>query len=143
MQSTTHYFNFCYILLLMSSSFSSSNQVGCYCGLPARIRTSYTHENPKRRFQVCLKSNSGPRCSLWEWIDPKPIKLKLNIQKELEDVKAELQNYKSKVDLRKEMDMISRKLYNVIILLVGFSTSIRIAIEFLKRIPRLGGLLEG
>ncbi|KAL6558439.1 hypothetical protein OROMI_018789 [Orobanche minor] len=55
----------------------------CYCGLPARIRTSNTLDNPGRRFRVCHKSNSlyssGPKCSFWEWIDPEPVVMKINI----------------------------------------------------------------
>ena len=64
---------------------------------------------------------SGPKCSFWEWIDPEPVVMKIKIQKELDDVKIELQNCMATVeDLRKEVHMISRKLYNVIIVLVIF-----------------------
>ena len=70
---------------------------------------------------MCPRSNPAHRCSLWEWVDPEPVNLKVKIQKEVEDVKTELQNYKKIVeDLRKEMDIISMKLYNVILALVIF-----------------------
>ncbi|KAL6529054.1 hypothetical protein OROHE_014798 [Orobanche hederae] len=49
-------------LIMMSSSnsyISNQNRTDlCYCGLPARIRTSNTLDNPGRRFRVCHKSNS-------------------------------------------------------------------------------------
>lgn len=68
-----------------------------------------------------LFKSSGPKCSFWEWIDPEPVVMKIKIQKEVDDVKTELQNCMSTVeDLRKEVDVIRGKLYNVIIVLVIF-----------------------
>ncbi|KAK1388780.1 hypothetical protein POM88_016958 [Heracleum sosnowskyi] len=121
---------------MMSSSNSySSNQNRsdlCYCGLPARIRTSNTLDNPGRRFR-----SSGPKCSFWEWIDPEPVVMKIKIQKEVDDVKAELQNYMLTVeDLRKEdMDLLncsSFKLHYQVLRSSGVPT---VLTDYLRTVP--------
>jgi hypothetical protein len=67
---------------------------------------------------LCCKNNAGPKCSLWEWIDLEPTFNVLKLQKELEDVKLEMQKTISNIEcLRKDMDA---KLYRVVILLIIF-----------------------
>ncbi|GER39586.1 GRF zinc finger containing protein [Striga asiatica] len=44
--------------------------VDCYCGRRAVIRTSWTTENPGRRFQACLKNEEEGGCVFFDWNDP-------------------------------------------------------------------------
>nr|KAJ0185893.1 hypothetical protein LSAT_V11C900504830 [Lactuca sativa] len=60
-----------------SSSISSKRNVEfqpenpCYCGLPSRVRTSRTKDNPGKKFRLCPNSmNEGPICKFWEWLEP-------------------------------------------------------------------------
>ncbi|KAK6158799.1 hypothetical protein DH2020_006113 [Rehmannia glutinosa] len=43
--------------------------VDCYCGRRAVLRTSWTDDNPGRRFHACLQY-SGGGCSFFDWEDP-------------------------------------------------------------------------
>ncbi|KAK6121476.1 hypothetical protein DH2020_044784 [Rehmannia glutinosa] len=43
--------------------------VDCYCGRRAVLRTSWTDDNPGRRFHSCLQY-SGGGCSFFDWEDP-------------------------------------------------------------------------
>ncbi|CAH9067921.1 unnamed protein product [Cuscuta europaea] len=42
----------------------------CACGIPLKMLTSWTDDNPGRRFLTCstLKGNGG--CKMFEWVDP-------------------------------------------------------------------------
>lgn len=43
----------------------------CYCGVRAKVRTSWTDNNPGRRFFGCAKYNSnGCGCGYFGWFDP-------------------------------------------------------------------------
>ncbi|KAB1215754.1 hypothetical protein CJ030_MR4G020416 [Morella rubra] len=63
---------------MSSSSISSASEtpvsfVLCYCGIEAKMRTSWTEKNPGRRFFGCLRYGlvMGPRCcEFFEWVDP-------------------------------------------------------------------------
>ncbi|KAK6138994.1 hypothetical protein DH2020_027264 [Rehmannia glutinosa] len=41
----------------------------CFCGKTAVIRTSWTDDNPGRRFQSCLNFKRGG-CQFFSWEDP-------------------------------------------------------------------------
>ncbi|CAA0807089.1 Unknown protein [Striga hermonthica] len=41
----------------------------CYCDQRAVIQTSWTTENPGRRFRSCIGSERG-RCDFFSWVDP-------------------------------------------------------------------------
>ncbi|GER30052.1 GRF zinc finger containing protein, partial [Striga asiatica] len=48
-----------------------TGSVDCYCGRRAVIRTSWTTENPGRRFQACSNlSEEDPGCVFFDWYDP-------------------------------------------------------------------------
>ncbi|KAB2062827.1 hypothetical protein ES319_A10G177000v1 [Gossypium barbadense] len=44
----------------------------CYCGNPAKLNTSWSNDNPSRRFFGCKKFGSGFRkpCRFFSWFDP-------------------------------------------------------------------------
>ncbi|GKD37282.1 hypothetical protein Tco_1257489 [Tanacetum coccineum] len=54
------------------SSSSSIALTECKCGLPLMTLTSWTRENPARRFGVCPnKYKKGIKhCKRWNWCDP-------------------------------------------------------------------------
>ncbi|CAH9102668.1 unnamed protein product [Cuscuta epithymum] len=39
----------------------------CLCGMPIKMMTSWTDENPGRRFVACSRRGC---CSNFEWVDP-------------------------------------------------------------------------
>ncbi|WCJ24681.1 hypothetical protein M5689_006621 [Euphorbia peplus] len=41
----------------------------CDCGFEAAVRTSWTNENPGRRFYNCRNNGNRIRCNYFEWID--------------------------------------------------------------------------
>ncbi|KAK6149751.1 hypothetical protein DH2020_017276 [Rehmannia glutinosa] len=43
--------------------------VDCYCGRRAALRTSWTDDNPGRRFHSCIQYTRGG-CSFFDWEDP-------------------------------------------------------------------------
>ncbi|KAL8477838.1 hypothetical protein ACS0TY_029942 [Phlomoides rotata] len=53
----------------------------CYCGDEAQLRTSWTEDNPTRRFHGCKHwTRSGGGCKFFEWFDPAlPSKIKAKI----------------------------------------------------------------
>ncbi|KAH1056829.1 hypothetical protein J1N35_034894 [Gossypium stocksii] len=44
----------------------------CYCGNPAKLTTSWSNDNPRRRFFGCKKFGSRFRkpCRFFSWFDP-------------------------------------------------------------------------
>ncbi|GKE49547.1 hypothetical protein Tco_1480805 [Tanacetum coccineum] len=56
----------------MSSSSSAFGPTECKCGLPLMTLTSWTRDNPARRFGVCPnKYKKGIKhCKRWYWNDP-------------------------------------------------------------------------
>ncbi|GKD05009.1 hypothetical protein Tco_1179983 [Tanacetum coccineum] len=51
----------------MSSSSYAFGHTKCKCGLPLMTLTSWTRDNPTRRFGVCP---SKYHCKRWYWNDP-------------------------------------------------------------------------
>ncbi|KAL4588341.1 hypothetical protein LXL04_001225 [Taraxacum kok-saghyz] len=43
----------------------------CWCGLPSRIWTSKTENNPDKRFRACPNrwKPTQENCSFWQWVD--------------------------------------------------------------------------
>jgi len=52
-----------------SSRLRKSNLV-CYCGVDSPLVTSWTDENPGRRFHGCGKYWQRRKCSFFRWFDP-------------------------------------------------------------------------
>ncbi|KAL8556560.1 hypothetical protein ACS0TY_004131 [Phlomoides rotata] len=52
------------------SSTTVEGNVACYCGKKALIRTSWTDQNPGRRFLCCVNSRRREGCVFWKWEDP-------------------------------------------------------------------------
>ncbi|KAL2895021.1 hypothetical protein RDABS01_010930 [Bienertia sinuspersici] len=51
---------------------SSVRDMKCGCGIPVARRTSWTHENPGRKFVACkfYNAETGQRgCNTFEWLD--------------------------------------------------------------------------
>ncbi|KAL2485827.1 GRF zinc finger containing protein [Abeliophyllum distichum] len=42
----------------------------CYCGVHCVLKTSWTDENPGRRFLGCPNFREGGGCNYFDWIDP-------------------------------------------------------------------------
>ncbi|MBA0556469.1 hypothetical protein Golob_026567, partial [Gossypium lobatum] len=44
----------------------------CYCGNPTKLNTSWSNDNPGRRFFGCKKFGSGFQkpCQFFSWFDP-------------------------------------------------------------------------
>ncbi|KAK6137742.1 hypothetical protein DH2020_028494 [Rehmannia glutinosa] len=47
----------------------TTRNLDCFCGKRAVTRTTWTKENPGRRFNACLHFGRGG-CRLFEWEDP-------------------------------------------------------------------------
>ncbi|XP_058198398.1 uncharacterized protein LOC131313922 [Rhododendron vialii] len=59
----------------MSSSSNSNpnlspNEQICFCGQRSPLRTSFTEENPGRRFVGCINYKTNCKCKFFDWIDP-------------------------------------------------------------------------
>ncbi|CAI9289515.1 unnamed protein product [Lactuca saligna] len=97
-----------------SSSISSKQNAEfqpenpCYCGLPSRVRTSRTKDNPGKKFRLCPNSmNEGPKCKFWEWLEPKTPENEVNSRKD----KKELCNLTLKVSiLENEINICKMKM---------------------------------
>ncbi|KAL2486842.1 GRF-type domain-containing protein [Abeliophyllum distichum] len=44
----------------------------CYCGQISVTRTSWTENNPSRRFQGCRFYGRSDSCDYFSWVDPPP-----------------------------------------------------------------------
>ncbi|KAL2546002.1 uncharacterized protein Fot_15235 [Forsythia ovata] len=59
----------------MENSSVTSHLLGepvCYCGQISATRTSWTKNNPSRRFQGCTLYGRLDPCDYFSWIDPPP-----------------------------------------------------------------------
>ncbi|GER40470.1 GRF zinc finger containing protein [Striga asiatica] len=56
----------------MSSNSYDRDHRYCYCGERSVIRTSWTSENPGRRFRSCIEyeGEGNPECDFFSWVDP-------------------------------------------------------------------------
>jgi hypothetical protein len=66
----------CVYVDLMSSSWPSlgndKEESGeCYCGMRTYLKTSWTKENPRRRFFRCAQYDKGPHCKCFQWFEPR------------------------------------------------------------------------
>ncbi|XP_062114509.1 uncharacterized protein LOC133825609 [Humulus lupulus] len=43
--------------------------VSCDCGLQSVVRTSWTKQNPGRRFRTCSRVKSDGGCDFFRWVD--------------------------------------------------------------------------
>ncbi|KAL4554502.1 hypothetical protein LXL04_039333 [Taraxacum kok-saghyz] len=81
----------------------------CWCGLPSRIWTSKTENNPDKRFRACPNrwEPTQENCSFWQWVDEGKgfgtNEVKISI------LENELTVYKVKTN--KELNQMSRKLW--------------------------------
>ncbi|GER28415.1 GRF zinc finger containing protein [Striga asiatica] len=53
----------------MSESSNTSGLWECWCGKRAKIVTSWTVDNPGRRYQTCA-IGKPLGCTYWSWLDP-------------------------------------------------------------------------
>ncbi|WCJ18266.1 hypothetical protein M5689_000634 [Euphorbia peplus] len=77
-----------------SSSHRSRRRDICDCGFEAAVRTSWTNDNPGRRFYNCRnKGNRHGSCNYFLWIDDKledrPMSIVLGLLRKLERMEIE------------------------------------------------------
>ncbi|KAL4575267.1 hypothetical protein LXL04_022109 [Taraxacum kok-saghyz] len=107
----------------MSSSSSKSTKKilddanPCGCGLPSRIWTSRTEDNPEKKFRACSNrwvSTKQKKCHFWQWVDEdkgtEPIELKLSILENDFNV-YKVKTNKECVSLRNELGQMRRNLW--------------------------------
>ncbi|KAL4566739.1 hypothetical protein LXL04_030862 [Taraxacum kok-saghyz] len=104
----------------MSSSSSKSTKKilddanPCGCGLPSRIWTSRTEDNPEKKFRACSNrwAPNQKKCHFWQWVDEdkgtEPIELKLSILENDFNV-YKVKTNKECVSLRNELDDCLRR----------------------------------
>ncbi|KAK6139986.1 hypothetical protein DH2020_026260 [Rehmannia glutinosa] len=94
----------------------TTSSIDCYCGRRVVIRTTWTDENPGRRFLSCLHYDVGG-CGYFDWEDPPMCRRskvvipgllrKLNLVngevKKLEDEKKKLQQINKKLERSNKM----------------------------------------
>ncbi|KAL5712270.1 hypothetical protein ACHQM5_014460 [Ranunculus cassubicifolius] len=70
----------------MSANSVTSPQF-CFCGALGKIQTSWTNENPCRRFVSCARRD----CEFWFWLDPptKRRSINTNLSRREDDEKNE------------------------------------------------------
>ncbi|KAB1216356.1 hypothetical protein CJ030_MR4G000589 [Morella rubra] len=82
----------------MTSTISTSSSTGCddgvsnevlpqplcKCGIPAKLRTSMTSGNPRRRFYGCQQYNKTTQvgCDFFQWLDP-PVCIEKMLREEI------------------------------------------------------------
>ncbi|XP_074561889.1 uncharacterized protein LOC141818267 [Curcuma longa] len=54
---------------LKMPKYYTTNTPKCRCGLLAKIITSWTDDNPGRRFAICSLHENEGGCGFWTWID--------------------------------------------------------------------------
>ncbi|WOG82017.1 hypothetical protein DCAR_0101176 [Daucus carota subsp. sativus] len=52
-----------------SSASMNPEQKYCMCGKRARMNTSWTYNNPGRRFFTCARPKEATGCHFFEWVD--------------------------------------------------------------------------
>ncbi|CAI9780740.1 unnamed protein product [Fraxinus pennsylvanica] len=64
----------CYRFVVAMSRFSrdSRSRRYCYCGQLVRVRTSWTENNPERRFLGCRSYCTRYACNFFDWVDQAP-----------------------------------------------------------------------
>ena len=96
----------------------SSHRLPCGCGLPAKILTSRTPQNPGKRFVICPVG----ACGLWEWavefemagIREEISSLKKKVEEEMKCMRGEMET------MKKELDELKKKQFNLKFVLVVF-----------------------
>ncbi|KAL0421249.1 UNVERIFIED_CONTAM: hypothetical protein Slati_3147800 [Sesamum latifolium] len=83
--------------LKMSSILSGNNStvVNCFCGIRAPLRTSWTNDNPGRRFYSCPNCKSGG-CRFFTWDDP-PMCVIPDLRRKLQAMETEANMLKKKI----------------------------------------------
>lgn len=55
-------------------------KIKCDCGLQAAVRSSWTHENPVRKFIACKLYNHDTRgCEFFDWVSDDPLEWQRDI----------------------------------------------------------------
>ncbi|KAL3630978.1 hypothetical protein CASFOL_023962 [Castilleja foliolosa] len=52
-----------------SSSYGNATAVRCHCGIQLQLVTSWTDDNPGRRFQACPNYKMSSCCGFFRWFD--------------------------------------------------------------------------
>ncbi|CAA0839873.1 zinc knuckle (CCHC-type) family protein [Striga hermonthica] len=107
-----------------------TGSVDCYCGRRAVIRTSWTNENPGRRFHACLKKEEGGGCVFFDWYDPPMCRraksLILGLLKKMNASEEEILKLKAET---LSLAANNRKLKKIILVLVLLVVSILIILK--------------
>ncbi|XP_074264819.1 uncharacterized protein LOC141587268 [Silene latifolia] len=108
-----------------SSPCSSGCSIGgrrtCYCGNPTAIATSWTTNNPGRRFQACATYNPVSKvrgCKFFQWIDLNPTNWQRDVANEIlfqkNRLKSEVRMLNCEVQsLQEERKMMKMELDNL------------------------------
>ncbi|CAI9304460.1 unnamed protein product [Lactuca saligna] len=99
-----------------SSSISSKQNAEfqpknpCYCGLPSRVRTSRTKDNPGKKIRLCPNSmNEGPKCKFWEWLEPETPENEVNYgkdEKELCNLTLKVSILENEISILDPLDLL-------------------------------------
>ncbi|KAL0289400.1 UNVERIFIED_CONTAM: hypothetical protein Scaly_2703300 [Sesamum calycinum] len=104
-----------------SDSTSTIKTLMCYCGKKACLRTSWTNNNPGRRFHGCGDVASG--CGFFVWEDPpmctRSKKIIPGLLCKLNKIEEEFSEMKNKVNLLHKMEEEVAKMKKKVNFLLG------------------------
>ncbi|CAK8576713.1 unnamed protein product [Lathyrus sativus] len=103
----------------MNFSFSSTNQSGsgirrrgnrCWCEFESPLMTSWTYDNPGRRFHGCdnFKVMRKKGCNYFQWVDEDMSSRAKDVIRSLKDKNEELMNVIK--DIKKNEDLLKMKI---------------------------------
>ncbi|KAL5190474.1 hypothetical protein HKD37_04G009908 [Glycine soja] len=103
-----------------SSSYTSKarSRVFCLCNIEAPLVTSWTEENPGRRFYGCglYKDTGRKRCNFFQWHDPignnRQKKIIVGLMKEVDELKLREKGLQTRIS---EMKMKEKCLWIVLV----------------------------
>ncbi|XP_062160993.1 uncharacterized protein At4g04775-like [Alnus glutinosa] len=58
----------------------------CYCGVHARLRYSWTSDNPGRKWYGCIKYKKAGDCDFFKWADNKMISYEKRLEEHMRDM---------------------------------------------------------
>ncbi|XP_058740871.1 uncharacterized protein At4g04775-like [Vicia villosa] len=103
-----------------SSSHSRRRRLHCYCGLDSPLVTSWTSQNPGRRFYGCglYKLQGRKGCSFFDWYDEQ---ITDRSQEVINSLLKKVTDLKKNDGLAKKIDDDLKKKMKILVILLIFS----------------------
>ncbi|KAK9750924.1 hypothetical protein RND81_02G229700 [Saponaria officinalis] len=135
-----------------SSSKTSIELVRCYCTVPAALQTSWTLQNPGRRFFTCKFYNPEMQfrgCNFFKWVDESStnwqrkvinslVMEKMSLKQEISEIKMKVGQYEeSKYNRDREMAKLKTKCEDLSLEAMKLRKKVKIMTKIIKTLTVL------